>query len=87
VKSATRAPERLIFLPAFCPGSGDVCANDGTVEHLDQMRGFAGLGQELEERLDDSGTAEPPEALPDRVPRAERGGERAPGQIMDREKM
>lgn len=85
-KSATRTPERLILLPPFCPGSGDVRANDGTVEHLAQMRGFAGLGQELEERLDDTGSAEPPEALPDSVPRAERGGERAPGQIRDREK-
>jgi hypothetical protein len=86
-KSAARTPERLIFLPSFGPGHGDVRANHGAVEHLDQVRCLAGLGQELEERLDDAGSAEPPEALPDAVPRTERRGKRAPGQIMDREKM
>src|ERR1700722_582686 len=86
-KSAARTPERLILLPPFGPGRGDVRANDRAVEHLDQMRCLAGLGQELEERLDDAGSAESPEALPDAVPRTERRGKRAPGQIMDREKM
>jgi hypothetical protein len=45
--------------------------NDRAVEHLDEMGGFAGLGQKLEERLEDTGLAEAPEPLPDAVPRPE----------------
>ena len=38
------------------------------IEHLNQMRGLAGFGQQLEERLKYTGPAEPPESLPDAVP-------------------
>jgi hypothetical protein len=79
-------PERLIFLAAFGARSGDVRTNHGTVEHLDQTGGFAGLGQKLEERLEDAGLAEAPEPLSDAVPGPERRRRCAPGQIIDGEK-
>jgi hypothetical protein len=50
------------------------------------MGGLAGLGQQLEERLEDTGLAEAPEPLPDAVPSPERRRKRPPGQIMDGEK-
>ena len=57
------------------------------VEHLNQMRGLAGLGQQLEECLKYAGPAEPPEPLPDTVPIAVLPGQSAPGNTVNSEKV
>jgi hypothetical protein len=60
-------------------------ADDSAVEKLDQMRRPALLGKQLEENLKDSRAAEPPEALPDRVPFAKLCWKGAPGDVVQRE--
>ena len=57
------------------------------IEELHHMRGLAGLRQELQERFEHAGAAEPPEPLPDAVPIAELGRQRPPGDAMHREVM
>jgi hypothetical protein len=86
-KAAARAPKSLALLPPFGTDSGHVCPNGRAVEHLHQMCGFAGFGQQLEERLHHTGTAEPPEPFPDAIPKTERGRQSALGQIVNCEKM
>src|ERR1700712_1117413 len=86
-KTAARAPKGLILLSPLGAGGGDVRANDRAVEHLHQMRCLAGLGQQLEKCLHHAGAAEPPEPFPNAVPQPERGRQRAPSQIMNREEM
>jgi hypothetical protein len=61
--------------------------NHGAVEHLHQISRLAGLGQELEERLEHPGSAETPEPLPDTVPLAVLPGQGAPGDAVDGEKV
>jgi hypothetical protein len=46
----------------------------GAIEHLNQMRGLAGLRQHLKERLEYACPTEPPKPLPDAVPFAELRG-------------
>jgi hypothetical protein len=56
----------------------------GAVEHLNQMRGRAGLSQELEEGLEHARVAQAPESLPGTVPRPELGRRRPSGGVVDR---
>ena len=51
--------------------------HDGAIEELDQMRRCALLGEQLEKYLENTRAAEPPEALPDTIPFAEFGRQRA----------
>ena len=64
-------------------------ANNGGIEHLDQMRCRAHRGERLEEGFEDARLAQSPEAFPNAVPIAELSGKRAPvdvvnGEIMQR---
>jgi hypothetical protein len=62
-------------------------AHHRAVEHLHQMRSLAGLGQELEKRLEYSRAAEPQEPLPDAVPLAELCWQGPPGDVLYCEKV
>jgi hypothetical protein len=55
------------------------------VEHLHHMRALAGLGQELEKRLEHPRAGEPPESLPDAVPVPKLRRQRPPGDVVGRE--
>jgi len=61
--------------------------HNGAVEHLHQVRGLAGFGQQLEERLEHAGPTEPPEPLLHAVPVAILPRQGAPRQIVDRNKV
>src|SRR4051812_47681113 len=71
-----------------CPlgaGCRDMRPDHRAIEHLNQMRRRAHLRQGLEERFENAGSAQPPEALPYTVPVAELPWQRPPGNIVDRE--
>jgi hypothetical protein len=55
------------------------------VEHLHERRGAAHPRERLEERLEHARLAQAPKALPDRVPVAELGRQRPPGDVVERE--
>src|SRR6476620_3426418 len=59
--------------------------NGGGVEHLHEMGGLAVRGERLEQGLEDTRLAQPPEPFPDAVPIAELGRERPPSDVVDRE--
>src|SRR3954453_19807899 len=59
--------------------------NGGGVEHLHEMGGLAVRGESLEQGLEDTRLAQPPEPFPDAVPIAELGRERPPSDVVDRE--
>jgi hypothetical protein len=75
-----------MFLPP-CTCGGDVRAYHRVIEELYHMRGLAGFRQELQERFEHAGAAEPPESLPDAVPVAELGRQRPPGDAVHCEVM
>ena len=56
------------FAAPFCAGGGNVRTHHSTVEELHHVRALAGLRQQLQEGLEHTGAAEPPEPLPDAVP-------------------
>ena len=74
-----RAPD--VAAP-FCSRCRDMRTHDGAIEELDQMRRCALLGKQLEKHLENTRAAEPPETLPDTVPFAEFGRQRAPGDVV-----
>src|SRR3954453_3202485 len=59
--------------------------NGGGVEHLHEMGALAVRGERLEQGLEDTHLAQPPEPFPDAVPIAELGRERPPSDVVDRE--
>jgi hypothetical protein len=59
--------------------------NNRGVEHLNQVRRAAHACERIEKGLKHAGSAQAPEALPDRVPVPERLGQSAPGDVVDRE--
>jgi len=59
--------------------------NGGGVEHLHEMGGLAVRGERLEQGLEDTRLAQPPEPFPDAVPIAELGRESPPSDVVDRE--
>lgn len=73
------------FAAPFCSRCRDMGPHDRAVEELHQMRRPALLGEQLEEYLEDTCAAEPPETLPDTVPFAKFGRQRAPGDVVHRE--
>src|SRR5438552_18349201 len=80
-----RASDRVLDLAApFCPGRGDMGSDNGGVEHLDEMSGLAHGGKRLEECLEHARLAQPPEPFPHAVPVAKFGGQRPPGDVVDR---
>lgn len=68
-----------------CPGCRDVGANGRRVERLHDVGRAAGPCQPVEHGLEHAGPGKPPEPLPDRVPIAELGRKRSPGDVVDRE--
>ena len=62
-------------------------ANDGRIEHLDEMSGGAHRGERIEERLEDAGLAQTVEALPYAVPGAETLRQSAPANVLDGEEV
>src|SRR6478736_8781909 len=59
--------------------------NGGGVEHLHEMGGLAVRAERLEQGLEDTRLAQPPEPFPDAVPIAELGRESPPSDVVDRE--
>jgi len=57
------------------------------VEHLHQVRALAQRCERIEKGLKDAGSAQPPEAFPDRIPMAELRRKGAPGDVVDRKIM
>ncbi len=70
---------------AFGTCCRDVRPHNGGVEHLHQMSRAAEAGERLKEGLEHASPAQAPEALPHRVPVAELGRERPPGDVVDAE--
>ncbi len=62
-------------------------AHDGAVEHLDQMRRFAGFSQRLEKCLEHAASAQARKPLPNAVPLAELRRQSPPRHVVDREIM
>jgi len=81
-RASARGPD---FAAPFCAGRRDMSPHHGAVEHLNQVSGLAGLGQDLKERLEHARPAEPPEPLPDAVPVPELPRQGSPGDVVNRE--
>lgn len=62
-------------------------ANNGGIEHLNQMRGRAHRGERLEEGVENARLTQSPEAFPDAVPVAELNGKRTPVDVVNRKIM
>src|SRR4051794_34961232 len=67
----------------FCAGRRDMGAHDRRIDHLNQVRGAARLGQERQHRLENTPLAQSPEPLPDAVPLAELSRQGAPSDIVN----
>jgi hypothetical protein len=73
------------FAAPSCAGSRDMGPRDGAIEHLHQMRGLAGLRQDLKARLEHARPAQPPETLPDAVRFTKLPRQRSPCHAVSRE--
>jgi hypothetical protein len=79
-RASGRAPDDAA---PFCPGGRDVGACCRAVKELDQIRRPAAFGQQLEECLEDTRPAEPPEPLPYAIPFAKFTGQSPPGDVVN----
>jgi hypothetical protein len=75
------------FAAPFWACGRNIRTHHSTVEELHHVRALAGLRQELQEGLEHSGAAEPPEPLPDAVPIAKLGWQSPPRDAVHREVM
>jgi hypothetical protein len=64
-----------------------MCAHDGRIEHLDEMRGRTHGGERIKEGFENAGLAQPVEALPNAVPRTKALRQSPPANVLDREEM
>src|SRR4029077_10761542 len=69
----------------LCAGRRHVCTGRGGIEHLHEVGGGARRGERLEHGFEHPRPAEPPEALPDRVPMAELGRQCPPRDVVNGE--
>jgi hypothetical protein len=75
------------FAAPFCAGRRDVSPHHGAVEHLYEVCRLARFRKQLEERLEHTRAAQPPEPLPDAVPLTERSRQGSPRYAVNREIM
>src|SRR3954471_24719030 len=71
----------------LCAGNRDIRAHDRRTDHLNEMSGAAGLGQERQHRLENPPLAQPPKPLPHTIPLAKLCRQSPPSDIVNREVM